>query len=117
MTAGIWNLVMDQGSVWTLQITYEDSNGNPINLTSCTAKMQLRSLPDDPNVALTLSSSNGSIVITPLTGIIAITATSQATGAVSTGPYYYDIEITDTVTNQVSRIMQGQIVVSAEVTR
>lgn len=117
MTAGIYNLVMDQGSVWTLQLTYEDYAGTPIDLTDCTAKMQLRSLPDDPNVALTLSSANGAIQITPLTGVILITATSQQTGQVSTGPYYYDIEVTSTLTSEVSRIMQGQIVVSAEVTR
>lgn len=117
MTAGIWNTIIDQGSLWTLQIEYQDPNGTPIDLTNTTAEMQLRSLPSDPNVALTLSSANGDIVITALTGIIDITATSQQTGAVDEGTYYYDLEITDTVTNQVTRIIQGQIVVSAEVTR
>jgi len=31
--AGIYNFTLDQGSTWTLQIVYNDSNGNPINLT------------------------------------------------------------------------------------
>lgn len=117
MTAGIWNTVIDQGSLWTLQVTYEDNNGTPINLSNNTAKMQLRSQPQDVDAALTLSSANGDIVITPLTGVISITASSTQTGAVDEGTYYYDLEVTDTVTNEVTRIIQGQIVVSAEVTR
>jgi len=117
MTAGIYNAVMDQGSLWTLQVTYEDNTGTPINLTNTTAKMQLRSQPQDTVVALTLSSANGDIVITPLTGIISITATSAQTGAVDEGTYFYDLEITDTASGEDTRIIQGQIIVSAEVTR
>lgn len=117
MTAGVWNTIIDQGSMWTLQITYEDPNSTPINITGYTAEMQLRSLPSDLTPALTLSSANGDIVITGAQGIISITASSQQTGAVDEGTYYYDLEITDPVSNEVTRIIQGQVVVSAEVTR
>lgn len=117
MTAGIWNTVMDQGSVWYLQLDYQNPNGTPIDITGYTGKMQLRSLPEDTTVALTLSTANGAIVITGATGTINITATSAQTGSVDEGIYYYDVEITDTLTNEVTRIIQGQITVSAEVTR
>lgn len=117
MTAGIWNAIMDQGSIFTLQVTYEDNTGTPINLTNNTAKMQLRSQPNDLDAALTLSSANGDIVITPLTGVISITASSTETGAVDEGTYFYDLEVTDTVTSEVTRIIQGQIVVTAQVTQ
>jgi hypothetical protein len=39
--AGIYNFTLDQGSTWTLQIVYKDSNGAPINLTGYTAEMQV----------------------------------------------------------------------------
>ena len=117
MTAGIYNMVMDQGSIWTLQVEYQDPNGTPINLNGFTAKMQLRSHPNDLDAALTLSTANGDIVITGATGTINITASSTETGAIDEGPYFYDLEITNTVTNEDTRIIQGQIVVSAEVTR
>lgn len=117
MTAGIWNTTMDQGSMWYLQVTCNDPNGNPINLSGLTAKMQLRSLPDDPNIALTLSSANGDIIIQGAQGIVKITATSAQTVNVSAGPYYYDLELTNPANNSVIRVIQGQIVMSAEVTR
>lgn len=117
MTAGVIDILIDQGSVWNYQVTYQDPSGNPINLTGYSAKMQLRSLPSDPHAALTLSSQNGDIVITGALGQINITASSTATGAVDEGTYYYDLEVTDTVSNQVTRIIQGQAVVSAEVTQ
>ena len=117
MTAGIWNTIIDQGSMWTLQVIYQDPNSAPINITGYSAKMQLRSLPDDPTPALTLSTATGDITINGSQGIINITASSTETGAVDEGTYYYDLEITDPVSNEVTRIIQGQVVVSAEVTR
>lgn len=117
MSAGYWNTVMDAGSVFALQLTCQDPNGDPINLTGLTCQMQLRSLPEDATEVLDLSTDNGDIVILGAQGIIQITATSQQTGAVNPGPYYYDIELTNPDTDSVTRIVQGQIVVNAEVTR
>jgi hypothetical protein len=89
----------------------------PVNLTGCTAALQLRSLPNDPTAALTLTTANGGITLTALTGNIAVTATAAQTRAIDEGYYYYDLEITATATGVVTRIVQGQILVSAEITR
>lgn len=88
----------------------------PVNLTGYTAELQLRSLPNDPTAALTLTTSSG-ITITALTGEIAIHATAAQTRAIDEGYYYYDLEITQTATGIVTRVAQGQILVSAEITR
>jgi hypothetical protein len=89
----------------------------PVNLTGCTAALQLRSLPNDPTAALTLTTENGGITLTALTGNIAVTATAAQTRAIDEGYYYYDLEITATATGVVTRVAQGQILVSAEITR
>ena len=89
----------------------------PVNLTGCTAALQLRSLPNDPTAALTLTTANGGITITALTGTIAVTATATQTRAIDEGYYYYDLEVTNTASGVVTRIAQGQILVSAEITR
>ena len=89
----------------------------PVNLTGCTAALQLRSLPNDPTAALTLTTANDGIAITALTGEIAIHATAAQTRAIDEGYYYYDLEITQTSTGIVTRVAQGQILVSAEITR
>jgi hypothetical protein len=89
----------------------------PVNLSGCTAALQLRSLPNDPTAALTLTTANGGIAITALTGTIAVSATATQTRAIDEGYYYYDLEVTNTASGVVTRIAQGQILVSAEITR
>jgi hypothetical protein len=88
----------------------------PVNLTSYTAELQIRSLPSSPDAVLTLSTSNGGITITALTGNIECHATAAQTRIIDEGTYYYDIEITS-LSGIVTRVAQGQVIVSAEVTR
>jgi hypothetical protein len=89
----------------------------PVNITGDTAEMQLRSLPNDPTAVLTLSTANSGITITGLTGEIAVHATADQTRVINEGYYYYDLELTQAVSGIVTRIAQGQILVSAEITR
>jgi hypothetical protein len=111
-----YNTVIDQGADWYLTVTYENPNGTPINLTSYTAALQLRSLPSDTTAVLTLTTANGGIAITAATGVVAIHATANQTRVIDDGVYYYDLEITSPL-SVVTRLVQGQVVVSPEVTR
>lgn len=88
----------------------------PVNVTGYTAELQMRSLPSDPTAVLTLSSANNEIAINGPAGEFAVHATAAQTGAIDEGTYYYDIEITSSV-GIVTRLAQGQIVVTPEVTR
>ena len=116
MTAGIYNFTIDQGAQYTTQIIWADSSGNPINLTGYTAAMQLRLQAASPNPsALNLTSSNGGITITPVAGEMDILMTTAQTGALNAGFYVYDLEIA--LSGVVTRIIQGQITVSAQVTQ
>jgi len=116
MTAGIYNFTIDQGAQYTTQIIWADSSGNPIDLTGYTAAMQLREQAASPNPsALNLTSSNGGITITPLAGEMDILMTTAQTGALDARFYVYDLEIA--LSGVVTRIIQGQITVSAQVTQ
>ena len=86
-----------------------------VNITDYTAALQIRSLPQDATAVLSLTTGSG-ITITGATGTIAVTATANQTGNIDEGPYYYDLEITSP-TGVVTRVAQGQVVVSAQVTR
>jgi hypothetical protein len=113
-----YNTVIDQGADWYFTITYENPNGTPINITGYTAACQLRSLPNSPTAVLTLTTENNGIEITGNTGTVALHATADQTEAIDEGTYFYDVEIYSW--NEpaiITRLVQGQIVVSAEVTR
>jgi len=86
-----------------------------VDITGYTARMQLRSLPNDAYAVLTLTNTSG-ITIDGPTGTLAVHATAAQTAAIIAGPYYYDLEITSP-TGVKTRIVQGELNVNAEVTR
>ena len=112
--AGIYNITMDQGAQWTLQVQYDNNNGTPFDLTGYTARMQVRPKFGADNAVLTLSSPSSGIVITPLTGVLNLTATTVQTAAIPGGFYVYDLEIDSG--GIVTRLMQGSVTVRDQVT-
>ncbi len=116
MTAGIYNATIDQGATWSVTVTYENSDGTPINLTGYTGAMQLRQNYNSDTADLTLTTSNGGIAITGLTGTVVVNMTDDQTRLLSEGYYVYDLELTSSG-GQVIRLIQGQFTVAAEVTR
>ena len=110
-----YNVEIDQGADWFLNVTYEQPAGTPVNITGYTSALQLRSLPTDATAVLSLATGSG-ITITGSTGLVAVHATATQTRAIDEGVYYYDLEITSQ-SGIVTRLVQGQAYVSAEVTR
>jgi hypothetical protein len=110
-----YNVEIDQGADWFFNVTYEQPAGTPVNITNYTAALQLRSLPTDSTYVLSLTTGSG-ITITGATGLVEVHATANQTRAIDEGTYYYDLEITSP-TGIVTRLVQGQALVSAEVTR
>jgi hypothetical protein len=106
---------IDQGADWFFNVTYENPAGTPVNLTSYTAALQLRSLPESTTAVLSLATGSG-ITITGATGLVAVRATAAQTGAIIAGDYYYDLEITSPQ-GVVTRLVQGQALVNPQVTR
>ena len=116
MTAGNNNFVIDQGADWFVTVVYKDSAGVAINLTGYTAALQIRDTYADSTTDLSLTSPSGGITITGATGTIAITATAAQTAAIPAGSYVYDLEITSSG-GIVTRLIQGKISISPQVTR
>jgi hypothetical protein len=116
MAATNYDTTIDQGADWVINFTYQDSAGAAINLTGYTAALQLRSEAASTTAVLSLSSPSSGITITGATGLVAVRATAAQTGAIAGGVYVYDLEITSS-TGVVTRLVQGQINVSPQVTR
>lgn len=115
MSAATHNFVIDQGADWYITFIYKDANGTAINLTGYTAALQIRDTYADSTTDLSLTSSSG-ITITAATGTLDVHATAAQTGAITAGNYVYDLEITSSG-GVVTRLVQGKIVISPQVTR
>jgi hypothetical protein len=114
MSAATTNLIIDQGATWSITFTYKNTDGTPINLTGYSAALQLRTSYDAASAALSLTSGSG-IVLGGTAGTIAVTATATQTGALTAGEYVYDLELTSS--SVVTRLVQGRITVTPQVTR
>lgn len=113
-----YNTVIDQGADWYFVVTYENPAGTPVNITSYTAALQLRSTPNTATYVLSLATGGNGITINGAAGEVSIHATAAQTGAIDEGSYFYDLEITSPASPSVTtRLVQGQIVVSAQVTQ
>jgi hypothetical protein len=106
---------IDQGADWFFNVTYENPAGTPVNITSYTAALQLRSLPESTTAVLSLATGSG-ITITGPSGLVAVHATAAQTGGIIAGDYYYDLEITSPQ-GIVTRLVQGQAILNPQVTR
>ena len=111
-----YNIVINQGTDWFFNVTYDQPDGTPVNITGYSAAMQLRSFPNSPIAVLTLTTGDG-ITIDGTAGTLELHATNEQTSAIDEGNYFYDLEITAPGTGIVTRLIQGIAEVSAEVTR
>ena len=112
MAAGKHNFTLEQGSTFNREITVQE-NSQALNLTGYSARMQMRSTHDSSSIALTFTAA---IASPASNGKINLGATATATAAVEEGIYVYDLEI-ESSAGTVTRILEGTITVTPEVTR
>lgn len=104
------NLIIDQGTTYSTTVDVADEDDLPIDLTGYTGTAQIRKH---------YSSSNS----TPFTvhvdgpdGTVRLSLTSAQTRALAAGRYVYDVELTNS-SNVISRIVEGIVTVTPQVTR
>ena len=104
------NLVIDQGSTFSVELNLTDDNGDPLGLVGYTATSQLRKWYTSSNPAAAFTTN-----INVANGSITLSLTSDETSSLTAGRYVYDVEIQDNTS--VTRIIEGIVTVTPQVTR
>jgi len=108
-----------QGATFNQTLFYETGEpSTPVNLTSppYTAKMHIRSKPESKALILELSTTNGRIVLNETTGSIRLFISDEDTAQLSVcDKAVYDLELYNGAIT--TRILQGNVIISPEVTR
>ena len=123
MAAGRYSFIIEQGATTDFDIAYKDSNRDPIDLTYYQARMQIRPNPSSLDTYITLSSSladdgTGLNIYDPTSGSINIFISAYSSSQLDFDEAYYDLEIiTGSQYPVVTRILEGKVQLSKEVTK
>lgn len=125
MPAGRYNIIIEQGATFELELQYKDSNSVAVDLTGYSGRMQIRPSIGSTTSYLCLSSSlepdgtglnfSGSNGATPPTsGSIGVYISAVSSSLLDFTTAVYDLEIASG--SFVSRLLQGNVQLSKEVT-
>jgi len=114
--AGQKNWEVDQNTTFTFTVEYKDNDGDPIDLTDCSAKMQVRDTKGGSKLAFTLTSpSTGGITIDGPNGKLTIKITPTQTNKLFYPKSAYDLMIVDSNGNK-TKLIEGFMTLSRSVT-
>jgi uncharacterized protein YndB with AHSA1/START domain len=113
--AGQKNFEVDQNATFSFVVEYKDDNGNAIDLTGASAKMQVRDVKGGTKLAVTLTSPSGGIVINGPLGKLTVTLTPTQTNKLFYPKSVYDIMVVDTNANKI-KLLEGFMTLNRSVT-
>jgi len=112
MAAGTYDIVIDQGSDFAIQIAISEG-GVATTIQTHSARAQLR-----PSPTSSTKTADFTCTITDASeGKIKMSLSNSTTAAIASGKYYYDLELVNTQNSTVTRLLQGVARVTPEVTR
>ena len=104
------NIIIDQGTDFSTPINLTDSSGTDLNLTGYSAASQIRKTHSSSNsTAFTCALSVANSTLT-------LSLNNSVTAAMSAGRYVWDAELTNS-SGTISRILEGMVTVTPEVTK
>jgi hypothetical protein len=112
MTAAVYNLVIDQGSDFAVQLALAE-DGSVKDLTGYSARAQLRLKKTSVEKAADFTC----IVTNPSGGVVSMQLNNTITASLAAGIYYYDLELFTAGDTIVTRLLEGQATITQEVTR
>lgn len=114
MTPGKYNMICPQGATFAKQLTYA-IDGDPVDLTTYTARMQVREKHTSKTAVVSLTTENGGIALGDDEGTIDLYISDENTANISAKDYVYDLELISS--GEVYRLLEGKFIVTPEVTR
>jgi hypothetical protein len=118
--AARYDLTIEQGATFERTFRWEDSEGAPVDISSYSVRMSIRSTRASTTPLATSTGGTPAIVIvkTGVTGVFTCSIIAFRTALLDFTNAVYDIELyTDDSPSVVYRIFQGNVTLSREVTK
>lgn len=112
MAAGSFDISIEQGTTYGMNITMTNSDGTVFDLTDWTPRSMIRKKYSDVT-----ETAEFTVGVDLITGTISLSLTPTETAALPAGSFLWDLEIAKAADVDVRRILQGAVTVSPEVTK
>jgi len=112
MAAANYDLTIDQGSTFVIDITLKES-GSVKDLTGYSARAQMRSTKTSADVAASFTCT----IPIPTNGVVKMELPATTSSAMTAGLFFYDLEIHTAGDAIVKRLIEGKVTLNQEVTR
>lgn len=129
MSAGIYNITIEQGADWHLYFVWRNAISEPRDLSGWSARMQIRETVASKTPLVALGTEDGSIMLGNTSGTVSISLPASLTQPIKINPaslvwqdgkqgvpLVYDLEMIDPE-GVVKRLLQGGVFFVPEVTR
>lgn len=110
--ATVSNLYVDQGSDYSNIVTIASSTGSALDLSHYTVASQMRKSYGSSTAYAFVAS-----VYDAVNGKIRLQLSAEVSTTIPAGRYLYDIEITNTVSSAKTRVLEGTVTVTPEITK
>lgn len=105
-----------QGATFRKRLRWSAPSKTPVDLTGCTARMQVRTDFDSATALLNLTTENGGLTLGGAAGTVDLFISAGDTTAITWDGGVWDLEVVHP-SGDVTRLAEGSVSVSPEVTR
>ena len=116
MSAGRHDIEIEQGSDFVLNILYQDTNDDVLDLSTYTARMHLRESSDSSSTLIELTNGNGRITLGQSDPNIILELTAGDTASLDFDYAFYDLEVVSSSAT-VSKVLRGSVKLIREFTK
>jgi hypothetical protein len=113
--AGEYDITIEQGSGFTLPLTYEAPEGSPVDFNGSTARLHARLKFGAPDTLFELTTEDDGITLGD-DGTLTLSMSAEDTSALSFSKGVYDLEIVPHL-GEPYKIIKGNVFLKREVTR
>lgn len=116
MPAGLHNITIEKGATFRITFTWRDSDGDLVDLTGYTARMQIRRSISYATADVSCTTENSKIALGDALGTVQITIPASETEDLAFTTGVYDLELID-ADDFITRLVEGSVAIKPEVTR
>ena len=106
-----YDIAIDAGSTYAMQIQLEDDDGLPLSMVGCSAQSMIRYNYKDVSPAAIFTP-----LIDSVNGVLTLSLTPAQTASLTRAKGIFDVELTFS-DGTTQRLVEGQVIINPEVTK